>query len=100
MQHRHLFQHHWYMTLIFSFSHQVSISIYRIIICNKKEIYSTICICKNTSDIIHRIYPSQNAKVLFLFDDVIGRFSVNEDAMESWEQYSQDNFNLSDNNLQ
>ena len=36
------------------------------------------------------IYPSHNAKVLFLFDDVIGRFSVNEDAMESWEQYRQD----------
>jgi hypothetical protein len=29
-------------------------------------------------------------KLFFLFDDVIGRFSVNEDAMESWEQYSQD----------
>ena len=56
----------------------------------EKEKGYTICICKNTSDIIHRIYPSQNAKVLFLFDDVIGRFSVNEDAMESWEQYSQD----------
>jgi ankyrin repeat protein len=50
----------------------------------------TICICKNTSDIIHRIYPSHNAKVLLLVDDVIGRFAVNEDAMESWEQYSQD----------
>jgi ankyrin repeat protein/energy-coupling factor transporter ATP-binding protein EcfA2 len=56
----------------------------------EKEKGYAICICKNTSDIIHRIYPSHNAKVLFVFDDVIGKFAVNEDAMESWEQYSQD----------
>jgi ankyrin repeat protein/energy-coupling factor transporter ATP-binding protein EcfA2 len=54
----------------------------------EKEKEYTICICKNTSDIIS--YRSHNAKVLFLFDDVIGRFSVNEDAMESWEQDGQD----------
>ena len=54
----------------------------------EKEKGYTICICKNTSDIIS--YRSYNAKVLFLFDDVIGRFSVNEDAVESWEQDGQD----------
>jgi energy-coupling factor transporter ATP-binding protein EcfA2 len=54
----------------------------------EKEKEYTIFICKNTSDIIS--YRSHNAKVLFLFDDVIGRFSVNEDAMESWEQHGQD----------
>jgi hypothetical protein len=53
----------------------------------EKEKKYTICICKNTSDIIS--YRSHNAKVLFLFDDVIGRFSVNEDAMECWEQDGQ-----------
>jgi ankyrin repeat protein/energy-coupling factor transporter ATP-binding protein EcfA2 len=54
----------------------------------EKEKGYTICICKNTSDIIS--YRLHNAKVLFLFDDVIGRFSVNEDAVESWEQDGQD----------